>query len=314
MTSPADPWPARRRLAVAAWAGGTSAYLLVLGIPFDRAPQLLMIVTGALAFGVGTDRRANRVFADWIPFFALFYGYDYSRGAADTFGRHVNVVPVFNAERDLFGWMTGGEIPSVWLQRTLYDQTAVQWWEGIVTLVYCTHFVLPWAIVGVLYVRGRELWARFTRRVIAISLAALVTYYLYPAAPPWYAARMGLSEDIARISSRGWEVLNLHIAGQLLQTGQGVVNQVAAVPSLHAGMTVTIVLFFWGMWRKPWQRAVLVVYPLVMVFALVYGGEHYVVDALLGWLYAVVVEWGCRLWERAAGRKQVAPSAMAGVS
>jgi membrane-associated phospholipid phosphatase len=70
-------------------------------------------------------------------------------------------------------------------------------------------------------------------------------------------------------------------------------------------------LFFWGMWRKPWQRAVLVAYPLAMVFALVYGGEHYVVDALIGWAYAFAVHFGCLAWE---GRQRVAPAAAAGVS
>jgi membrane-associated phospholipid phosphatase len=48
-----------------------------------------------------------------------------------------------------------------------------------------------------------------------------------------------------------------------------------------------LVLFFWksaGRWR--W---LLPLYPLAMAFTLVYTAEHFVIDVLLGWLYAVVV-------------------------
>ena len=56
-------------------------------------------------------------------------------------------------------------------------------------------------------------------------------------------------------------------------------------------------LFFWksaGRWR--W---LLPLYPLAMAFALVYTGEHFVIDVLLGWLYATVVfVVGNRLFDR----------------
>ena len=45
-------------------------------------------------------------------------------------------------------------------------------------------------------------------------------------------------------------------------------------------------LFFWNDGR--WWRIVLGAYTLAMGFTLVYGGEHYVVDILVGWLYAGV--------------------------
>ncbi len=36
----------------------------------------------------------------------------------------------------------------------------------------------------------------------------------------------------------------------------------------------------------------LVAYVLAMTFTLAYGGEHYVVDALVGWVYAAVAVSG----------------------
>ena len=293
-------WPNERKIAVAIWAALSGGYILWQGIPFDRATQLLLILTASLAFAVGTTTRAVRVFADWVPFFVLLYGYDYSRGAADTFGFKVRVIEIYNIEMSWFGWLFNGQLPTVWLQQKLYDPNQIAWWESLVALVYVSHFIVPWALVGILYVKNRELWAKFARRVITISFAALITYILIPAAPPWYAAKAGIGEPVARIATRGWEIIGLPIAGQIISLGQGVVNQVAAIPSLHAGMAVTISLFFWTQAGLK-LRMFFTLYVSLMTFALVYGGEHYIFDAVLGLGYALAVEFGSRAWERRRG-------------
>jgi hypothetical protein len=254
-----------------------------------------MIVSAALAFAVGVRAAQKRAVLDWLPFFGFLYGYDYTRGAADAFGFPVRVGQLYRLEQSLFG--IGGQIPTVWLQRQLYHPAQVAWWEALVALMYCSHFVVPWLIVGVLYLRDRERWVGFAGRLLTMSFAALITYVLVPAAPPWYAARAGIGPEIARISTRGWSELHISIAGQLISLGQGVVNQVAAIPSLHAGTTFTIAMFFWQ-GARPWLRGLLVAYPAFMIFTLVYGGEHYLVDALLGAAYAVAVEIGWRWWQR----------------
>lgn len=290
-------WPASRRIAVGAWSAIAIGYCLFVGIPFDRATQFLFIVSAAVVFSVGTQSSKSRIFADWIPFFALLYGYDYSRGAAESLGFTLRVEEIYNIELSWFGRFFDGQIPTVWLQQHLYDPNHIAWWEALVALTYCSHFVVPWAIVGTLYVRDRRKWANFARRIITISFAALITYVVVPAAPPWYAAQVGLCEPIARIATRGWSILGIPIAGQIVSLGQGVVNQFAAIPSLHAGTAFTISLFFWPRVGR-YMRTFFVFYCATMVFTLAYGGEHYIFDALLGALYATAVEVGCRLWER----------------
>jgi membrane-associated phospholipid phosphatase len=80
----------------------------------------------------------------------------------------------------------------------------------------------------------------------------------------------------------------------LLDQGQASVNLVAAVPSLHAGMTLAISVFLWNRVSRGW-RPVLAAYVIVMAFTLVYTAEHFVIDILLGWALAAVVmlamEW-----------------------
>jgi membrane-associated phospholipid phosphatase len=87
---------------------------------------------------------------------------------------------------------------------------------------------------------------------------------------------------------RGWGNLHLHSATALIQEGQASVNLVAAIPSLHAGLTAAVSAFLWTRVRRKW-RPLLVAYPLIMAFTLVYTAEHYVVDILLGWALAAVV-------------------------
>jgi membrane-associated phospholipid phosphatase len=75
----------------------------------------------------------------------------------------------------------------------------------------------------------------------------------------------------------------------LFDRGSEYSNPVAAVPSLHAAYTLLITLFLWRSAR--WARPLLAAYPVAMAFALVYTAEHYVVDILLGWAYAVAAVW-----------------------
>jgi hypothetical protein len=93
---------------------------------------------------------------------------------------------------------------------------------------------------------------------------------------------------VERIVGRGWGALDLHSATALLDAGQASVNLVAAIPSLHAGMTAAIAAFLWHRVHRGW-RPLLVAYVLIMAFTLVYTAEHYVVDILLGWAFAALV-------------------------
>jgi len=53
----------------------------------------------------------------------------------------------------------------------------------------------------------------------------------------------------------------------------------------HAAFALLLTLYLWQLVPK-WWRPLLAVYPLAMTLALVYTGEHYVVDCIAGWFYA----------------------------
>ncbi|MEV4756267.1 phosphatase PAP2 family protein [Micromonospora sp. NPDC049559] len=303
-TPPEPPPPGDRRrrlLAVTVWAVAFVAGWLVIGLPTDPLYAFAWLWTATIAWHSDRPWRSHLRFArDWLPVVLLLTAYNLSRGFADN-GATPHALELVAADHWMFGWATGGQVPTVWLQQHLYDPVAVHWWDVLASWVYFSHFVVSLAAAVVLWLRDRARWAAFMRRWAFLSAAGLVTYFLYPAAPPWWAAQNGLIEDVVRISTRGWKEFGMHGAGNLLNAGQIASNPVAAMPSLHTAFALFVVLFFLGSTRRRWWP-LLLAYPLAMTFTLVYSGEHYMIDVLVGWAYVgltyLVVGLAERWWAR----------------
>jgi hypothetical protein len=270
-------------------------FIVTRGLPLDRLWQALWIIAGITAAMAGRPISDYfRVLRDWSLFFAVLLLYDHTRGIADTLGMPLHVSDIAAVEKAMFG----GIMPSEWLQNHLYDPAHLHWYDVALSLVYLSHFCTIWIIGAVIYVRSREAWGGYARRALGLSVAGLLTYILVPAAPPWWAANAGVIGDVERISSQGWTSLGLHGASAALESAQAGVNRVAALPSLHAAFALLVVLILWPHTRAGALRGVLVLYPLAMGLALVYFGEHYVADVILGWIYVVVVVLLARTYER----------------
>jgi membrane-associated phospholipid phosphatase len=283
-----------RWLLLVFYAGFLTTLFSLNGIPFDRNWLFIWILIGLLVVCVGRPwHDVRRLAVDWLPVIAFLTVYDLTRGKADSLGIPIHVDDMITADR-ILGF---GEVPTVWLQRTLLDPMTVHWYDVMTTLVYVSHFLAVYVVAAVLWARNRARFLAFIRRFCALTAAGLATYILFPAAPPWYAAQQGELDPVIRASGRGWDALGLSAAGGLIDYGQRLVNQVAAMPSLHGAFAALICAFFWARARWP-LRLLLAAYPVAMGFALVYGGEHYVIDVLVGWLYVWLVMLGVGWAER----------------
>lgn len=263
------------------------------GVPVQR--ELVILWTcGALAcFSLGrSPREIVRLVVDWLPIVAVLWVYDLTRGAADSFGIGVHYHPMIDFDTAIFG-----EVPTVWLQRQIYQPGSVEWWDVAFTIVYTSYFIVPFALAGWLWARDRLGFQRFTRRLVTLSLAGLATYLAFPAAPPWMAGEMGLIGEVHRTTGDGWKVLGVGTAS-LFSKGQAAANMVAAVPSLHSAITTLVALFLWNRVRRKRLRPLLLLYPLAMAVTLMATGEHYFFDVALGWVYAGAVMAGWTVWER----------------
>jgi hypothetical protein len=284
-----------RLLAAAIYAGALIVTSALYGIPVDRS-RLLLWVMGALAISeVGRSGRGLvRVVRDWVPLGLLLAAYDLSRGVADKLGMPLQRETLVRLE----SWLCGGHIPTVWAQHRLGPTSGhLRWWEAAMTVLYLSHFVVSFVVLAVLWVRCRAGFLAFRRRFLSLTALGLVTYVVLPAVPPWMAGRDGIIEPVQRIVAYGIRTRGLRLSTALVDYGTAFANPVAALPSLHAGWAALVALCLCSYVPRR-ARPLLVLYPLAMGAMLVVTGEHYVVDILMGYLYAgsVMVAW--RVWDR----------------
>lgn len=232
---------------------------------------------------------------DWLPFFLVMTAYDLARGGADGLLAPTHFLP----QADVDAWLFGGTAPTVWLQAHLHDPGRVQWFEVAAFLVYVSHFFVTPLLAAVLWLRDRWRFRRFAASLTLLTLLGCITFVAFPAAPPWMASEHGLIPPTTRLIPQLWTWIGVGAEQGVVGTGYRYANDVAAVPSLHAALALLVAMSVWP--RRWWQRVLVAAYPLAMALAIVYTGEHYVADVLLGWIYAVVsfaaIEWIARRLE-----------------
>jgi len=228
-----------------------------------RAYPVAMVVHGIDTRATTAARVARSIVRDWMPFIALLIAYNMLRGTAGAlFGVH------YSTQIEFDRFLLLGNNGTVWLQSKL--------WHGSITW----YDVACWAVYT-----DRERFRRYTSAVLLVSFAAVVTYAVFPAAPPWMASRQGLIGPVTRILPLVAHRFGLDSTGSLISLGYRDANNVAAVPSLHAAYSLLIATVLWPRERR-WLRPLVALYPIAMAFSLVYSGEHYLFDILLGWGYA----------------------------
>jgi hypothetical protein len=261
------------------WSGITN------GIPTDRIAVLAWVLGGFVAGNLGRSReRQWLMLRDFSLFVAMWFAYDYSRGIADQLGMPIQVFAPRNVDRFFFF----GTDPNVWMQSRFYEAASVRWYDVVGSMVYFTHFCVPMAAAVALWIRNRDQWVRYMRRLATVLFMGVATFIVFPAAPPWMAARDGhLSAKLARPAVRGWSHLGLDTVSNVIERGREVVNPVAAVPSLHVAFSLLVILFFAPQLPK-YLKPLVVIFPVCMMVTLVYFGEHYIIDGVLGVAYVLI--------------------------
>ncbi len=314
-------WSPVRRVALVAYAVVLFVWSATYGVPIGHDYIFGWVFIGLACASIGKSWRSIvHMLVDWGPFLLVVIAYDYSRGWADDLGMGVHFTPMIDADKFLFG-----QLPTEWLQSHLYHTVTapglsngvpviravprgpLRWYEVVFDVTYLSHYLASFVLAGFLWVKRRADFQAYARRFTTLSFAGFVTYALYPAAPPWLAAREHyLSVHIGRVGGRGYAWLHLKSIGNMISTGAESANPVAAMPSLHAGFATLVAITLWP--RVPrWCRPLVAAYPVLMGLMLVTTGEHYVVDIALGAAYAFAAHaaWTRieRWWTaRAAGR------------
>jgi membrane-associated phospholipid phosphatase len=207
-----------------------------------------------------------------------------------------------------------GELPTLRLQRALARRgpDGVEWraLDRVLVWAHWTWFMVPHGSLAYILVRHPQRFPRAALMTYAVFDIGASVYWLAPTAPPWYAASLavdgvdgvdgiGAEVEVGDVESVGGlggmdgvegapPVRRMMVEyGELFwRDGWGPLysvlggNPLAAMPSLHFATSVMAALLLAEV--GPVAGALGVGYAATLGFALVYLGEHYMVDLLAG--------------------------------
>jgi membrane-associated phospholipid phosphatase len=276
---------------------GTAVAIDRLGLPYSQDWIFVWIVGLLLAFSLADGQHTvRRLIKDWLPIIGALLAYDLLRGAADGNLLPIHWQPPVTADKIL----GAGQVPTIRLQDALYTPGHLHLWDYAAFSFWFSHFFATLLVAVGIWLYRYEWFHRFAACIVVLAAMGLVTYVLFPAAPPWLAGDQGYLPHTFRITHAVVNNLPVPKAGAIFQRGTAWGNDVAAVPSLHAAYTMLICLYLWPRVNRRW-RPLLAAYPVSMGLSLIYLGEHYLIDILLGWAYAAATVY---LVDQLAERRQ----------
>jgi hypothetical protein len=278
------------------------ALVLVVSFHFNisLSPDriILLLVVAALATG-----RFGQFLKDWSIFLVVLLAWQLLTGFSHQIGHlPVHKTEMIVVDRAIFF----GHVPTVWLQHHLYHPGHLAWYDVVATTFYLLHFVFPMAVAFALWIWKRPVFLEFMMAFLCLALAGFATFVLFPAAPPWLAADWHYLPHVYRILHPGIAFFGGNESLSALYTWMwrhGGWDAVAAVPSEHAAFPFLCFLYA----RRAWPRAgwTLLPYCCAVWISVVYLGEHYATDIIVGVVYASVVYSATRY---VASRRSPRPS------
>jgi hypothetical protein len=278
---------ARTLVAVLALAAAAGAVTWNGGLDWTPDPALLVFLAPAAVL-----RRTRRYLLDFVPFALLIMLYAECRGLAHLASPHPFYRPQLWLERHIFGG-----VPAEWLQARFWHGS-MRWYDSLAAKLLNIHFIVPPAVAFALWLRGRVLFFRYAASMIGLSFASVVVFLAFPSAPPWAAGDAGILHGVVKLPP----VNDVSTLGAATPTPA---NPYAAIPSLHAGYAFLAALTVAGLVVRSRVRcrrtlaACCFLYPLAQILAVIYTGNHYVVDIVIGCAFAwAAYAFTCRAFRR----------------
>jgi len=265
-----------RGAAVASLAAGFVVPLARRRLRVPAPVTVASVVAAPVALAILRPRRKGRdaaLFALQMWAFVIIHELPFDD--PERLRRRLRVRYPMRADRVL----GGGELPTLRLQRALVSPDGPTALDRALTIVHWAWFVEPHLALAWILVRHNDSFPRAARQLAAAYDLGCAAYALVPTAPPWWAAEEGNGPSgVRRIMvevgepfwGRAWPFMYETLGG----------NPWAAMPSLHFATSVLAAILLaetgavegaagWG-------------YATCLGFALVYLGEHYVIDLVAG--------------------------------
>ena len=224
-------------------------------------------MTAAIAAG---RRYLPRGYSDFarqvLIWFGFLVAYQVARGVADRDPTRAfaNGWKVIDWEQRLAGL---GELTlQGWTQSSHFLAELVSWtyWNSEFTVI---GLALLWV-----YLRRNHAFTRFRNTILLANVLGLIGYVLLPTAPPRFFTSIGFTDTLGQLGG--------------LNHGSGLVqlaaNPYAAMPSLHAADALIVGVILASVVRNRFGKALWLVWPLWVSFAVMATGNHFWLDVVAG--------------------------------
>jgi membrane-associated phospholipid phosphatase len=275
----------RRSTAIRA-AAGTALAAALAAPPLRRRLRLppaavtAISATGPIALSILVPRTPRRdVGVCALQMWAYLATYQMPNDDPEALARRVRVEYPVRADKAI----GLGTTPTLRLQRLLGTPGAFAPWEKLFVFSHWVWFAFPHGSAVYVLLRHRERFPRAAAQIYATFDVGVIGYWAIPTAPPWFAAQRGLMEDgrtpalrrmMFEYGEQFWKSRWAPLYGVLGG------NPLAAMPSLHFATSVTAAHVLSD--ASPVAGAFGWAYAATLGVALVYLGEHYVVDLAAG--------------------------------
>jgi hypothetical protein len=211
------------------------------------------------------QRTALRLVVEAVILVLAYLAYEAVRrlvapDSADAFGHAANIIRI-EQEMGIFFE------PS--LQRLIVDH---HWLVTLFNWVYVWGYLPVISAAGLyLYLRHRDFYTRYRNAFLLSGAAGLVIFATVPVAPPRMFPEFGFVDTV-------------HVQSSVYRSLQGsdLVNEFAAVPSFHFGWILLVAMALIQTNHNIFVRTAAVLLPVMMLAAIIFTANHYVVDAIIG--------------------------------
>jgi len=233
-------------------------------------------------------------FKDWLPVFLFFFCYEFIRGhlpeIQSVLHISVNYTALYNIDKAIFG----SNIPVILAQKLIQSTPTII--DFIAFIWYTSTFWASFFAGYYFWLKNKKFFIKFRNRFALLCFLALLTFLVFPAAPPWMASQFGV---LPPLITNTWGRLQI---GSLTLGIFNIVgtNPVAPFPSLHIGWSVLIAYMLFKYFKPRLKKFawLIYLYPLIMCFVITYTSDHYVIDMIGGVVYAAVSIAICNYFEK----------------
>ncbi len=233
------------------------------------------------------NQRTRLFIKLFFPFILVATVYDsmrYFYWPVMKFLNNIHVKEPYLLEKSLFGIPHMGQIltPNEFFQ--IHTYKILDFFCGF---AYIT-FILEYLAMGFLlfFSSKHKTLSTFAWAFFWVNILGFITYYIYPAAPPWYVEKYGLDQILFDIPASSAAAARFDVLlGTHFFTGMYGMSAdlYGAIPSLHVSYPL---LVMWAAFKEKLFRIPATAFFLLMCFSAVYLQHHYIIDIILGLIYA----------------------------